>query len=172
MPGGHSGEFEGVKYFNPAPDHGVFFPVNLLKRDDRFEDGDVETDKTRRLSHSLSKSADMQLVNTPLQQSQTDADQRRVLRSESLTPTSKGYSPAGRVETSQSAGSTPLKNSSSFPLLVSSDQSTYDALKELETMQPPSNPGNEYEGSESLSVIHIDQCCEWAAFSYRLSQML
>jgi len=122
----------------------AFFPVKLLKRDDRFEDGDVETDETRRLSGSLSKSAEMQLVNTPRQQPQTDTDQRRVLRSESLTPTSQGYSPAGRVETSQSAGSTPPGNSSSFTLLgLSSDQSTYDALKGLETIQPPSNPGSD-----------------------------
>jgi len=140
---GHSGEFQGVKYFDCAPDHGLFIPVNLLKRDDRFDD-DVETDETRRLSGSLSKSAEMQPVNTPRQQPQTDTDQRRVLRSESLTPTSQGYSPAGRVETSQSAGSTSPESSSIFPLLgLSSDQSTYDALKELETTQPPSNPGSD-----------------------------
>jgi len=142
--GGCSGEFEGEKHFDCAPGHGLFVPVNLLKRDDRFEDGDVETDETRRLSGSLSKSAEMQPVNTPRQQPQTDTDQRRVLRSESLTPTSQGYSPAGRVETSQSAGSTSPESSSSFPLLgLSSDQSTYDALKELETTQPPSNPGSD-----------------------------
>jgi len=78
--GGCSGEFQGVKYFGCAPDHGLFFPVNLLKQDDRFEDGE----------------------------------------------------------------STPPGSSSSFPLLgLSSDQSTYDALKELETMRPPSNPGSD-----------------------------
>ena len=56
MLGGCSGEFQGVKYFGCAPDHGLFFPVNLLKRDDRF---DIETGDTRR---RLSQS---QLVNTP-----------------------------------------------------------------------------------------------------------
>ena len=71
--GGCSGEFQGTKLFNCAPDHGLFFPVNLLKRDDRFEHG------------------------------------------------------------------------ASFPLFrLPSDQSSYDALKELETVQPPSNPGSEY----------------------------
>jgi len=57
--GGCSGEFQGVKYFDCAPGHGLFFPVNLLKRDDRF---DIETGDTKRLSGSLSQS---QLVNTP-----------------------------------------------------------------------------------------------------------
>ena len=135
MLGGCSGEFQGMKHFNCAPDHGLFFPVNLLKRDDRFEHGDIETDETRRLS---AKSAERQPT-------QTETDQKRVLRSESFTPPSQGYSPAGREESSQSAGSTPSGNSSSFPLFrLPSDQSTYDALKELETVQPPSNPGSEY----------------------------
>ena len=149
MLGGCSGEFKGTKYFSCAPDHGLFFRVHLLKRDDRFEDGDVETDETRRLSGKI---AERQPVDTPRQQPQTDTDQRRVLRSESFNPPSQGFS-SGIKESSQSAGSTPSGISSSFPFLgLSSDQSTYDALKELETMWPPSSRGtcSEYKRPESL----------------------
>ena len=51
--GGHSGEFQGEQYFRCSPGHGLFLPVDRLKRDDRFEEGDVETDETRRVLGSL-----------------------------------------------------------------------------------------------------------------------
>ena len=51
--GGHSGEFQGEQYFRCSPGHGLFLPVDRLKRDDRFDEDDVETDETRRLLGSL-----------------------------------------------------------------------------------------------------------------------
>ena len=56
--GGHSGEFQGEQYFRCSPGHGLFLPVDRLKRDDRFDEDDIETDETRRLSGSLPKSAE------------------------------------------------------------------------------------------------------------------
>ena len=128
MPGAGSGDLLGVKYFNCAPGHGLFYPVSRLKRDDRFKDGDVETDETR--------SAEMQPTNTPHRQPQAETDQRRVLQSESLNPTSQEYSPAGRMQSSHSAGSIPSGISSDSSLFgLSSDQSTYYTLKELKTVK-------------------------------------
>ena len=51
--GGHSGEFQGEQYFRCSPGHGFFLPVDRLKRDDRFDEDDVETDEMRRLLGSL-----------------------------------------------------------------------------------------------------------------------
>ena len=51
--GGHSGEFLEEQYFTCSPGHGLFLPVDRLKRDDRFDEDDVETDETRRLLGSL-----------------------------------------------------------------------------------------------------------------------
>ena len=36
-PGGSSGELQGVHYFNCQKDHGIFLPLEMLKRDDRFD---------------------------------------------------------------------------------------------------------------------------------------
>ena len=56
--GGRSGEFQGEEYFRCSPGHGLFLPVNRLKRDDRFDENYIETDETRRLSGSLLKSTE------------------------------------------------------------------------------------------------------------------
>ena len=37
MPGGTDGEYEGVRYFKCEDGHGLFLPVDLIARDDRFD---------------------------------------------------------------------------------------------------------------------------------------
>ena len=36
MKGGHSGEFEGIRYFTCEDGHGVILPIIRVQRDDRF----------------------------------------------------------------------------------------------------------------------------------------
>ena len=115
--GGHSGGFQGVQYFKCPPGQGLFFPVDGLKRDDRFEEDDVETDETRRLSGSLPKSAERDTLH---QQPQASPDER----SQSHESTSQECSPVNKAERSQSS------------------ESTLDALKELEAARLSSSPGS------------------------------
>ena len=119
--GGHSGGFQGVQYFNCPPGQGLFFPVDGLKRDDRFEEDDVETDETKRPSDSLPKSAER---DTLQQQPQASPDER-FLRPQSHESTSQECPPLSTAERSQSS------------------ESTLDALKELEAAHLSSSPGSD-----------------------------
>ena len=104
-----------MQYFECPPGHGLFFPVDRLKRDDRFEADDIETDETRRLSGSLSKSAESAQVSPD----------ERFLRFQSHESTSQECSPVNKAERLQSS------------------ESTWDALKELEAARLSSSPGND-----------------------------
>ena len=119
--GGHSGEFQGEQYFRCSPGHGLFLPVDQLKRDDRFDKDDVETDETKRLSGSLPKSPERDTLH---QQPQASPDER-YLQSQSHESTSQGCSLVNKAERLQSA------------------ESTLDALKELEAARLSSSPGSD-----------------------------
>ena len=116
--GGHSGEFQGEQYFTCSPGHGLFLPVDRLKRDDRFDEDDVETDETRRLLGKLHLSPERDTLH---QQPQASPDER----SQSHESTSQECSPVNKAERSQSS------------------ESTLDALKELEAARLSSSPGSD-----------------------------
>ena len=111
--GGHSGGFKGVQYFECPPGHGLFFPVDRLKRDDRFEADDIETDENRRLSESLPKSAERDTLH---QQPQVSPDESFLISQDD------------RFEEEPQASGV-------------SNQSTFDALKELEAAHLSDRPG-------------------------------
>ena len=110
-----------MQYFECPPGHGLFFPVDRLKRDDRFEEDDIETDENRRLSGSPSKSAERDTLH---QQPQASPDES-FLRFQSHESTSQECSPVNKAERLQSS------------------ESTWDALKELEAARLSSSPGND-----------------------------
>ena len=110
-----------MQYFECPPGHGLFFPVYRLKRDDRLEADDIETDETRRLSRSLPKSPERDTLH---QRPQASPDER-FLRSQSHESTSQECSPVNKAERLQSS------------------ESTWDALKELEAARLSSSPGND-----------------------------
>ena len=119
--GGHSGEFQGKEYFRCSPGHGLFLPVDRLRRDDRFDKDDVETDETRRLLGNLHLSTERDTLH---QQPQASPD-KSSLQSQSRESTSQNCSPVNKAERSQSS------------------ESTWDALKELEAACLSSSPGND-----------------------------
>ena len=94
--GGCSGEFLDEEYFRCSPGHGLFLPVDRLKRDDRFKEDDIETDENRRLSGSLLKSTERDTLHQQ--------------------PQASGMS----------------------------NQSTLDALKELEAVHLSDRPGSDF----------------------------
>ena len=112
-PGGSSGELQGEHYFNCQKDHGIFLPLEMLKRDDRFDSikstelavqemnisgSDAEKDQTRR------PSAD----KTPDKGTPSSLASRH---SQSLEPTPLEVSPCtskNRAQESHSLESTPV----------------------------------------------------------------
>ena len=110
-----------MQYFECPPGHGLFFPVDRLKRDDRFEEDDIETDENRRLSGNLPKSAERDTLHQQLQVSPDE----RFLRPQSHESTSQECSPVNKAERLQSS------------------ESTLDALKALEAAHLSSSPGND-----------------------------
>ena len=116
MPGGGSGEFQGEKYFSCSDGHGLFFPVEKLKRDDRFGspidpatvkelEEDSEKDKARSTA---------EMPNTGL--SPVGGDRVQASQSQSLEPTLEPIIAKNKPGRSQSLGNTPVSSNPLSPL--------------------------------------------------------
>ena len=158
-PGGSSGELQGVHYFNCQKDHGIFLPLEMLKRDDRFDSikstelavqemnisgSDAEKDQTRRPSADKTpdKGTPSSLASCP---------------SQSLEPTPLEVSPCtskNRAQESHSLESTPVLAAAAAALFSGTDS----PLQKMEELLSGKSKPNCYGCFTILELTYVYVC--------------
>ena len=163
-PGGSSGELQGMHYFDCLKGHGIFLPLEMLERDDRFDSikstelavqemnisgSDAEKNQTRR------PSAD----KTPDKGTPSSLASRH---SQSLEPTPLEVSPCtskNRAQQSHSLESTPVLAAAAAAALFSgTDSPLQKELQKMEERLSGKSKPNCYGGFPILELTYVYVC--------------